>query len=111
MEKPRASSSNGQVPSVIKNDWTLADFKSVFDSDRLQEQIDRYYPNFRDRGLGPTVTLGTWIVQNLAADRTCSAAIDRVNADRIANGLEPLSSATGAYCGARERVPECPRIF
>lgn len=106
MEKTRISDSNGQVPFTNNTEWTLTDFTSVFDSDRIQEQINRYYPNFRDRGLNPTVTLGAWIVQNLAADQTCSAAIDRVNAERIANGLEPLSSNTGAYCGARERVPE-----
>jgi hypothetical protein len=53
----------------------------------------------------PIVTLGAFLIQLLEKDHSCSAAVERVNADRLDAGLPPCSPDTGAYCKARERMP------
>ena len=42
----------------------------------------------------------------LGADHSCRAAVARLIAHRVSQGLEPCSSETGAYCQARKRLPE-----
>ncbi len=42
----------------------------------------------------------------LNADQSCRAAVARLIAHRVSQGLEPCSSETGAYCQARKRLPE-----
>ncbi len=59
-----------------------------------------------DRVFSPVVTLGVFLGQALAADQSCRAAVARLIAHRVARGLEPCSSETGAYCQARKRLPE-----
>jgi Transposase DDE domain len=46
------------------------------------------------------------MAQALCADHSCQQAVMRVNAERVAKGLKPASPDTGAYCKARERLPE-----
>ena len=59
-----------------------------------------------DRVFSPVVTLWVFLGQALAADQSCRAAVARLIAHRVARGLEPCSSQTGAYCQARKRLPE-----
>src|SRR6187455_3431023 len=59
-----------------------------------------------DRVFSPVVTLWVFVGQALAADQSCRAAVARLIAHRVARGLEPCSSETGAYCQARKRLPE-----
>jgi Transposase DDE domain len=59
-----------------------------------------------DRVFSPVVTLWVFLGQALAADQSCRAAVARLLAHRVALGLEPCSSETGAYCQARKRLPE-----
>jgi hypothetical protein len=59
-----------------------------------------------DRVFSPVVTLWVFVGQALAADQSCRAAVARLIAHRVALGLEPCSSETGAYCQARKRLPE-----
>jgi hypothetical protein len=59
-----------------------------------------------DRVFSPVVTLWVFLGQVLAADQSCRAAVARLIAHRVALGLEPCSSETGAYCQARKRLPE-----
>jgi len=59
-----------------------------------------------DRVFSPVVTLWVFLGQALAADQSCRAAVARLIAHRVARGLEPCSSETGAYCQARSRLPE-----
>jgi hypothetical protein len=51
------------------------------------------------------VTLWVFLGQVLAADQSCRAAVDRLVAHRVAQGLPPCRSETGAYCQARKRLP------
>src|SRR3954454_8694736 len=54
----------------------------------------------------PLVTLWVFLGQVLSADHSCRAAVARLIAHRVSQGLEPCSSETGAYCQARKRLPE-----
>src|SRR5215204_1919657 len=59
-----------------------------------------------DRIFSPLVTLWVFLGQVLSADQSCRAAVARLIAHRLSRGLEPCSAETGAYCQARQRLPE-----
>jgi hypothetical protein len=59
-----------------------------------------------DRIFSPLVTLWVFLGQVLRADRSCRAAVARLIAHRLARGQRPCSPRTGAYCQARQRLPE-----
>ena len=68
----------------------------------LQEQnvvsCDRLYP--------PLVTLAMMLSQCQDADPSQRQAVARLIAHRVAQGKNACSSNTGAYCKARQRLPE-----
>jgi hypothetical protein len=59
-----------------------------------------------DRIFSPLVTLWVFLGQVLSADHSCRAAVARLIAHRLARGQGPCSAQTGAYCQARQRLPE-----
>src|SRR5262245_49537308 len=59
-----------------------------------------------DRIFSPLVTLWVFLGQVLSADHSCRAAVARLLAHRLARGQGPCSPRTGAYCQARQRLPE-----
>jgi hypothetical protein len=59
-----------------------------------------------DRIFSPLVTLWVFLGQVLSADHSCRAAVARLIAHRLARGQRPCSARTGAYCQARQRLPE-----
>src|SRR5499426_3195322 len=59
-----------------------------------------------DRIFSPLVTLWVFLGQVLSADPSCRAAVARLIAHRLAQGQRPCSAQTGAYCQARQRLPE-----
>jgi hypothetical protein len=59
-----------------------------------------------DRIYSPLVTLWVFLGQVLSADHSCRAAVARLLAHRVARGQDPCSAETGAYCQARQRLPE-----
>jgi Transposase DDE domain len=59
-----------------------------------------------DRIFSPLVTLWVFLGQVLDPDHSCRAAVARLNAHRVARGQAPCSARTGAYCRARQRLPE-----
>jgi hypothetical protein len=59
-----------------------------------------------DRIFPPLVTLWVFLGQVLSADHSCRAAVARLLAHRLARGQGPCSPRTGAYCQARQRLPE-----
>ena len=52
------------------------------------------------------VTLWVFLGQVLSADHSCRAAVARLIALRLSQGLSACSPETGAYCQARKRLPE-----
>jgi len=59
-----------------------------------------------DRIFSPLVTLWVFLGQVLNPDHSCRAAVARLVAHRVAHGQRPCSARTGAYCRARQRLPE-----
>jgi DDE family transposase len=59
-----------------------------------------------DRIFSPLVTLWVFLGQVLSADHSCRAAVARLMAHRLSRGQRPCSAQTGAYCQARQRLPE-----
>ncbi|HEY2148474.1 MAG TPA: IS4 family transposase, partial [Pirellulales bacterium] len=54
----------------------------------------------------PEVTIWVFLSQCLSADHSCRDAVARLAAWRVAQGLSACSADTGAYCTAREHLPE-----
>jgi hypothetical protein len=79
-------------------------FNALTDPDLL-DVVDQQLPAHRERLFPPTTTLSLFMAQTLNADASCQATMDRHVVERIANDLPPCSTATGAYCKARRRLP------
>src|SRR5262245_46744891 len=60
----------------------------------------------------PAVTIWVFLAQCPSPDHSCRDAVARQIAWRLAQGLRPCSADTGAYCTARDAVPEevCHRL-
>ena len=54
----------------------------------------------------PAVTVWVFLSQCLSPDHSCREAVARLAAWRTAQGLTSCSADTGAYCTARDAVPE-----
>jgi len=54
----------------------------------------------------PLVTLWAFIGQVLDPDQSCNRALARIQAHRASLGLPLVSTDTGGYCRARQRLPE-----
>jgi hypothetical protein len=81
-------------------------FADVLSSGCLAEAMAEVKAAWNDRIFAPLVTLWVFLGQVLNADQSCRAAVARLIAHRVAEGLPPCSSETGAYCQARKRLPE-----
>src|SRR5262245_66344077 len=81
-------------------------FAEILSLGRLSEAMAGIKAPWNDRIFTPLVTLWVFLGQVLNADQSCRAAVARLIAHRIAGGLPPCSSETGAYCQARKRLPE-----
>ena len=80
-------------------------FAEVLSSETLSEALQEIKAPWKDRIFTPLVTLWVFLGQVLAADPSCRAAVARLIAHRVAQGLKPCSSETGGYCQARRRLP------
>jgi Transposase DDE domain len=81
-------------------------FTEVLSEEGLEGAVREIKAPWKDRIFTPLVTLWVFLGQALAADQSCRAAVARLIAHRVARGLKPCSSETGAYCQARGRLPE-----
>ena len=79
-------------------------FVEVLSSEFILQILEKQKTAFRDRVFSPIVTLTAFIAQVLSADHSCRGAVARVIAERIAQGEQPCSPGTGAYCQARQRL-------
>src|SRR5207244_7048147 len=62
-----------------------------------------------DRRCTPVVTCWTCLRQLPSEAPSCRAAVARLKAARVAQGLAPWSPLTGGACKARQRRPETRR--
>lgn len=81
------------------------DFFNVLCGPQMQEVVDQQLPAHRERLYAPTETLSLFMAQTLNADGSCQHTVNRHVVERLGNGLRRCSTATGAYCRARQRLP------
>ena len=81
-------------------------FNDVLSEDLVAQTLTAVGLSWIDRIFSPLVTLWVFLGQVLSADHSCRAAVARLIAHRVSRGQKPCSAKTGAYCQARERLPE-----
>jgi len=78
----------------------------VLSLEMIAPALEAISRGWNDRIYTPLVTLWVFLSQVLSADHSCRAAVARLIAYRVSRGLGACSSKTGAYCQARQRLPE-----
>jgi hypothetical protein len=81
-------------------------FTDVLSEDVVAQTLTAVGVIWNDRIYTPLVTLWVFLSQVLSADHSCRAAVARLIAHLVSRGEKPCSAQTGAYCQARERLPE-----
>ena len=80
-------------------------FFNLLTGPELFDRVEAVLPPHRERRFPPTETLSMFLAQALNADRSCQKAVDEAAIRRLAAGVSPGSTHTGAYCRARARLP------
>src|SRR6516164_1173053 len=81
-------------------------FTNVLSEAVVEDALTASGIRWLDRIFSPLVTLWVFLGQIVSADHSCRAAVARLIAHRVARGQAPCSPETGAYCQARQRLPE-----
>jgi hypothetical protein len=81
-------------------------FSNILSSYELEQFASKADVDTRDRIFTPLVTLAAFIQQTMSPDQSCRQALANIIADRTAKGLPEISSSTGPYCKARQRLDE-----
>jgi hypothetical protein len=81
-------------------------FTDVLTEDLVAQSLTAVGVFWKDRIYTPLVTLWVFLSQVLSADHSCRAAVARLIAHLVSRGEKACSAQTGAYCQARERLPE-----
>ena len=81
-------------------------FFNLLTGSELFEKVESVLPDHRERRFPPTETLSMFLAQALSADRSCQKAVDEAAIKRLAAGLKPGSTHTGALRTA-ERASAC----
>jgi IS4 transposase len=87
-------------------------FASLLGEDHIQEAFGRARWFWQGWIYTPAVTIWVFLAQCLSADHSCRDAVAQLLAWLLAGGRRPCSADTGAYCTARDRLPEeaCSRL-
>ncbi len=78
---------------------------NLLTSDILFAEVEAHLPEHRERRFPPTETLAMFVTQAMSADRSCQNAVNQAAIHRLINGLPDISTHTGGYCQARQRLP------
>ena len=81
-------------------------FAGLLPEDRIEQAFGKARWFWQSWIYSPAVTLWVFLAQCLSVDHSCRDAVARLIAWRLTQGLKPCSADTGAYCTARERIPE-----
>lgn len=105
-----ASQFRGIFGSLVLDPGLL--FHRALSAEHLARVLAEEVGRTCDRVFTPLVTLALFLGQVLSDDHSCRGAVARLLAWRAARGLPPCSPDTGAYCKARQRLPETllPRL-
>src|SRR5205807_87039 len=81
-------------------------FTDILTEKVVAQALTTLCKDWLDRIFSPLVTLWVFLSQVLSADHSCRAAVARLIAHLVGRGEKPCSAQTGAYCQARDRLPE-----
>ena len=81
-------------------------FTDVLTAECISKVVEEIHLCWNECIYTPLVTLRVFLGQVLSADPSCGAAVARLIAYRVSQGLKACSAVTGAYCLARKRLPE-----
>ena len=81
-------------------------FAVLLPQDRILEAFDAARAAWQGWVYTPAVTVWSFLSQCLSPDHSCRDAVARLIAWRLTQGLSPCSADTGAYCAARNSLPE-----
>jgi len=81
-------------------------FFNLLTSPELLDELEALLPEHRERKYPPTVALSMFLGQVLSTDGACQNAVNGAVVNRLLSGLPAESAATGAYCMARQRLPQ-----
>lgn len=81
-------------------------FTEVLSSETISQALKTAEVVWNECIYTPLVTLWVFLSQVLSQDHTCRSAVARLIAHRLAHDEDGCSPNTGAYCQARERLPE-----
>jgi hypothetical protein len=94
---------------ILKHKFTSSvglPFRDLLPEATIQEALNSLEIKYRRRLFDPFVTLWAFLSQVLDADKSCHNAVSRVIAWLAGENVELPSQDTGAYCQARQRLPE-----
>ena len=101
----RVSQSKQQRIIQHKQNCNSHSFFNVLTCDDLLSTVERYLPDHRERTYPLTETLSMFLAQALNEDRSCQKIVNDAAVNRASMGLSPMSTRTGGYCRARQRLP------
>lgn len=88
-------------------------FAGLLSEDRILEAFGTARSLWQGWIYTPAVTIWVFLAQCLSEDHSCREAVAQLIAWRLSRGLRRCSADTGAYCTARDGVPEeaCSRLM
>ena len=95
--------------SSFRRQWCRAQtlpFTDVLSAERVEALLDDEGVEFRHSMFTPATTLWTFLGQVFNPDHSCREAVARLIAFLVGQGQRPCAAGTGAYCEARQRLPE-----
>lgn len=102
------SKRNKLKQQVLKKNILKQDVYSIFNTltdDEFFDHVESLLPAHRERLFPPTEVLAMFITQALNADSSCQKIVNDIAVKRLTYGLPTCSTATGAYCRGRQRLP------
>lgn len=81
-------------------------FAALLSEDRIVKAVTAARSFWQGWVYTPAVTAWVFLSQCLSPDHSCRDAVARLIAWRVTQGLPPCSAETGAYCAARNDLPE-----
>jgi hypothetical protein len=87
-------------------------FAALLDRECILEAFGSASSDWQGWVYTPAVTVWVFLSQCLSPDHSCRDAVARLIAWLVGSGRPPCSAETGAYCTARDRLPEaaCHRL-
>jgi len=82
------------------------EFFNLLTRPELMETVEELLPEYRERSYPPMETLSMFLAQALSEDSSCQKVVNDTAIQRMSVGLPCVSTATGAYCRARQRLPQ-----